>query len=102
MPMNMTATRINTGNGAAISSRAGIVPERFTEEISRGRREEHTQKKFVPVAMNGSLLTKNRRKLAVAKPQPLAGAQGQWPSPSTLQLNRSNVKHKPAARGRTR
>lgn len=71
------------------------------EDVYRGGREEHTQKKFVPTAMNESLVTTSRWKAPARRPQRVDGIQSRR-SPSTLELNRSNVKHKPAARGRMR
>lgn len=81
-----------------------LKPERFIEEIYRGARERHTQKKFAPVAMTASLQTISRWKTPRRRPRSKAAATGTawqyWPS--TFQLNRTNVKRKPAARGRAR
>jgi hypothetical protein len=70
------------------------------EELCRSPRERHTQKRFVPVAMSFSLQSASPRKLATSRPQTKSTRPAH--RPSTLQLNRSNVKRKPAARGRTR
>ena len=78
-------------------------PERSVDEIYRTGRERHTQKKFVPAAMNFSLETGSRWKAPAARARSGGGTgRVQRRSPSTLQLNRSNVKRKPSARGRTR
>ena len=76
-----------------------LRPEQYIKEISRGARERHTQKQFVPRAMNLSLKATNRWK--APRPQPRAIETASHYSPSTRQLNRSNVKRKPAARGHT-
>jgi len=81
--------------------RRQLKPERFIDEVYRSGRERHTQKKFVPAAMNFSLETSSRWKQPLSRPQSKAG-RALWRSPSTLRLNRSNVKRKPSARGRTR
>ena len=77
-------------------------PERFSSrDLQRGRREDHTQERYVPEAMNLTLTTKERWKPA----KPRAGSKGgrvRRRSPSTLQLNNSNVKRKSKARGRTK
>lgn len=78
-----------------------LQPERFIKEIDRGPRENNTRKTFVPIAMNSSLRTINRWKTSLPRPQP-ATIQPVRHWPSTLQMNRSNVKRKAAARGRAR
>src|SRR5882757_8472739 len=78
-------------------------PERFlTEEFHVGRREDHTQKIFVPEAMNRLLVTTNRWAEPIPRPQRKSGGRVRRRSPSTLHLNRSNVKRKSKARGRTK
>jgi hypothetical protein len=78
-------------------------PERFVvEEIHHGRRENHTQKKFVPMAVKLSLWATSRWKPNAPKPRRKGGGRIRQRSPSTLYLNRSNVKRKSAARGRSR
>ena len=74
--------------------------ERSIEETYRSPRERHTQKQFVPVAMNASLQAPSRWKSPAPKPRAKSAISER--SPSTLRLNRSNVKRKPSARGRTR
>lgn len=78
-------------------------PERFVvEELHRGRRENHTQKKFVSRAMNGSLITTRPWKLPTPETRRPGGGRTRRRSPSTLHLNRSNAKRKASARGRTK
>ncbi|HEX9046516.1 MAG TPA: hypothetical protein VF988_05770 [Verrucomicrobiae bacterium] len=74
-------------------------PERFlVEEFHRGRREEHTQGKFVPTAMNLALQPRVRTKPMPAEPLPATGSRPRRRSPSTYLLNRTNVNRKPSAR----
>jgi len=78
-------------------------PERFlTEEFHIGRREDHTQKRFVPEAMNLTLVTTSRWTDPVPRPKRKGGGRQRRRSPSTWQLNNSNVKRKSRARGRTK
>jgi hypothetical protein len=78
-------------------------PERFlTEEYHVGRREDHTQKKYVPEAMNLSLVTTSRWAEPEPRPQRKGSGRSRRRSPSTLRLNNSNVKRKSRARGRTK
>ncbi|HZF02444.1 MAG TPA: hypothetical protein VE344_11200 [Methylomirabilota bacterium] len=78
-------------------------PERFVvEEIHHGRREDHTQKKFTPKAMNLSLMTTSRWKSSATELQRNVGGRIRRRSPSTLHLNNSNVKRKASSRGRTK
>ncbi|MGH7943214.1 MAG: hypothetical protein ACREFR_19315 [Limisphaerales bacterium] len=74
--------------------------ERFMEELYRSPRERHTQKQFVPTAMKGSLQVISRGKRAIPRLRPKSGRTARR-VPSTLLLNRGNVRRKPAARGRT-
>jgi len=72
--------------------------------MSRGVCENHTQKQFVPAAMYFSLTLSRQLKPAPPKPESQGGRTRQH-SPSTLLLNRSNVKRKaaaPRARARTK
>lgn len=99
--MNQAKNRAQPRDGAnAIRSRAGVLSS-LHEEIYRPR-EPHTQKKFVQRAINLTLAPGNDSKNPADRPAPIAGARASRRSPSTLRLNRSNVKRKPAARGRTR
>lgn len=78
-------------------------PARFlTEEIHRGRREDHTAEKFVPVAMERSLVAISRWEEPAPKPGRQAGGRVRRRSPSTLRLNNSNVKRRSSARGRAK
>lgn len=78
-------------------------PERsFTEGFHIGRREDHTQNRFVPAAMNLSLVTTSRWAEPKPRPQPKSGGRQRRRSPSTQRLNNSNVKRKSRARGRTK
>ena len=79
--------------------RRRIKPERFADEIYREGRENHTQKRFISKAMNSSLATTSRRKLPMHHSEYESSGRTLQRSPSTLRLNRSHVKHKPAARG---
>jgi len=88
------------GNDAAALNQRRLDPGRFVEEISRGRREKHTQKKFAPAAMYFSLSMMKRWKTPAAGPKAKSGGRVRKHSPSTLLLGKSNVKRKPAARGR--
>ncbi|HEV2455215.1 MAG TPA: hypothetical protein VGY98_13205 [Verrucomicrobiae bacterium] len=81
--------------------RRQLKPERFAGDLYRSPREDHTQKHFVPAAMTNSIQTTNRRKSTPSHSQPKARQPSQRGA-STLLLNRSNVKRKPSARGRTR
>ncbi|HEU6447899.1 MAG TPA: hypothetical protein VFV23_05635 [Verrucomicrobiae bacterium] len=77
-------------------------PERFgTGELHRGRREDHTQRGFVPAAMEAALEMVPRKPAKRGSASKGAG-RNRRRSPSTLLLNNSNVKRKPAGRGRTR
>lgn len=80
--------------------RRSLQYERFIEELYRSPRECHTQKRFVPAAMKGSLQVMSRGKRAIPRLPPKSGRTARR-APSTLLLNRSNVRRKPAARGRT-
>lgn len=80
--------------------RRELKPERFIEKEYRSGRERHTQKRYIPAAVNYSLETRSRWKSPVARARTPESRPRR--SPSTLQLNRSNVKRKPSARGRTR
>src|SRR6185369_1335469 len=78
-------------------------PERFlTEEFHIGRREDHTQKRFIPEAMNLTLVTTSRWTDPVPRPKRKGGGRQPRRSLSTLRLNNSNVKRKSRARGRTK
>ena len=78
-------------------------PRRFlTEEYHIGRREDHTQKRFVPQAMNLTLVTTSRWTEPLPRPAAKGGGRTARRSPSTLRLNNSNVKRKSRARGRSR
>ena len=78
-------------------------PRRFlTEEYHIGRREDHTQKRFVPAAMDLSLVTTSRWADPMPRPSAKGGGRSRRRSPSTLRLNNSNIKRKPRARGRTK
>jgi len=91
----------NIFDQTAGASRPWIRPESFLEDIHRGPRENHTQRKYYPVAMNLSLVTRSRWKPPL--PQPRIFLDIAPPRrPGTFALNSSNVKRKPAARGRTR
>jgi hypothetical protein len=74
----------------------------LTEEYHIGRREKHTQRRYVPAAMTLSLVTTSRWTDPLPRPQRKGGGRLRRRSPSTLQLNNSNVKRKPKARGRTK
>ena len=91
--------RSRRGNTGTINQRR-MEPERFSEDITRGRRERHTQKEFIPKAMSFELAIRNRWKAAAALPKAKNGGRVRARSPSTRLLNKSNVKRKPAARGR--
>lgn len=97
----MGNTRIALKNRPAASIRPGSKPERHIADLYRAGREDHTQRKFVPAAMDRSLVSRKRGKSPAARPQPKLAAGRDRRSPSTLRLNRSNVRRKPAARGRT-
>jgi hypothetical protein len=77
-----------------------VPPGRINDELRRSPRERHTQDQFVPIAVSLSLQTAGRWKSPAPRPGPKS--TGGTRSYSTLQLNRSNVKRKPTARGRTR
>jgi len=82
-------------------------PERFsTGELHRGRREDHTPKRFVPAAQEAALRQSNLQEGDSCKsPAPkkhFASGRISRRSPSTLLLNRTNVKRKSSARGRAR
>jgi len=78
-------------------------PRRFlTEEFHIGRRENHTQKQFVPAAITLSLVTTSRWTEPLPRPTRKGGGRIHRRSPSTLRLNNSNVKRKARARGRTK
>ena len=79
--------------------RRRLKPERFADEIYREGRESHTQKRFIPKAMKLSLATTSRRKSSMRHSEYESSGRTLQRSPSTLRLNRSHVKHKPAARG---
>ena len=101
--MNTSVPRsiFSENTGLAMDFRQ-LKPERFINEISRGARERHTQKKFVPRAMNISLKPASRWKESRPQPRSTAASRTEgyyWSS--TQQINRSNVKRKPAARGHT-
>jgi hypothetical protein len=81
--------------------RRHLKPERFAGDLYRSPREDHTQKHFVPATITNSLQTTKRRKSTPSRLQPKAREAAQRGA-STLLLNRSNVKRKPSARGRTR
>ena len=77
--------------------------ERFlTEEFHVGRREDHTQKRFVPEAMDLTLVTTSRWADPLPQPKRKGGGRSRRRSPSTLQLNKSNPKRKSRARGRSK
>jgi len=87
------------GMGVGIAKPPADRPERFlVEEFHRGRREDHTQGKFVPAAMNLSPRPRLRTKPMSAEPLPKTGGRQRQRSPSTYLLNRTNVKRKPSAR----
>jgi len=98
--MNVSG-RTNPENTSKLG-RAQLRPGHFTEEMYRCAREEHTQKRFVPRAMDFSLETASRWKPAVPRPESKGGGRAALRSPSTFLWDRSNVKRKPSARGRTR
>lgn len=80
-----------------------LKPEQFSGEIYRGARECHTRKRFVARAMNYSFVAGSRGKSPAARPRSKVAVGTAWYYwPGTFLLNRSNVKRKPAARGRTR
>jgi hypothetical protein len=141
----MNAPR-NVLNNRTVFNRARSMPDRFMDGKYRASRENHTQKKYAPLAIAASLAVHNRWKPPMARPRHMSpkidlprphrgaltsgasavscavltwvGVRGQAPTPnefmiqetsfgrkhlrshSTLRLNRSHVKHKPAARGR--
>ena len=76
-----------------------IKLKRFVDEIYREGRESHTQKRFISKAMNSSLTTTSRWKSPMRRPEYESSGRPLHRSPSTLRLNSSHVKHKPAARG---
>lgn len=88
-------------NTAWSSKDRQFQPDRFMNEIYRSPRECHTQKKYVSAAMNQSLQPVSRWKSSVPRSRPKTG-QPDRRVISTLLLNRSNVKRKSPARGRTR
>lgn len=71
------------------------------EDIYRPR-ERHTQRRFVPAAMNLTLVTTSRWAEPMPRPQRKGGGRIHRRSPSTSQLNYSNVKRKATARGRAK
>lgn len=73
----------------------------LADEVYRTR-EDHTQKKFVPEAMNLSLVTTSRWAEKLSRPQRKGSGRVPRRSPSTLRLNNSNVKRKATARGRAK
>jgi hypothetical protein len=81
------------------SGRRTKLPEQFLPEDIYHARERHTQKRFVPAAMNLSLVMESRWKPS-QQVTTLHGGRVRRRSPSTLQLNNSNVKRKATARGR--
>jgi hypothetical protein len=89
------------GNRVAPLNQRWIEPGWFVEKSFRGARENHTQKKYLPLAMEFSLLAASRWKPPRCPPPPSRSSRTRSRSPSTLRLNLSNVKRKPAARGRT-
>jgi hypothetical protein len=92
--------RSKRGNQTGTISQQRMEPERFSEDITRGRRERHTQKTFIPKAMSFSLAIRNRWKAVASRPKVKVGGRARSRSPSTRLMNKTNVKRKPAARGR--
>ena len=97
----MNAPRNVPNNRTIIFNRARMMPDRFMDEKYRAGRENHTQKKYAPLAIAASLVTHNRLRPPMARVHETADTMG-LRSHSTLRLNRSNVKRKAAARGRMR
>jgi hypothetical protein len=123
-----------TANNPAVFNRPQLKPDHFfVADLYRGPRENHAQKKYVPIAMALSLATESRWQSPMARARRVAedrspsppsgervGVRGQALAPNTfiiqnsslgrkhlrspgsVRLNRSNVKRKPGARGRTR
>lgn len=88
---------------ARVIRRPARQPARYlTVEFHQEEREEHTQGKFVPAAMNLSLAGKNRWKRRVPEPRHAAAGRIRLRPPGTLQTNNSNIRRKPAARGRAK
>jgi hypothetical protein len=86
------------------NGRAGKMKpsERFrAQEIYRPR-EDRTQKRFVPEAMNLSLVTTSHWAEKLSRLQSKGGGRIPQRSPSTLRWNNHNVNRKAAARGRTK
>lgn len=83
------------------ASRPWIRPESFVRDLRRGSRENHTQEKYYPVAMNLSLVTRSRSKPPMPRPQTVVTIAAPC-RPGAFAINRSHVKHKPAAHGRGR
>ena len=72
----------------------------LTEEFRQEGREKHTQGKFVPEAMKLSPSGSGRRKVLTAGQRHGAAGRTRRRSPGAPQLDASNTRRKPAARGR--
>ncbi|HTV63021.1 MAG TPA: hypothetical protein VMH30_10690 [Verrucomicrobiae bacterium] len=81
---------------------AGQPARYLTVEFHQEEREEHTQGKFVPAAMNLSLAAKDRRKRRAPEAPHRAAGRIRLRAPGTLQTDNSNIRRKPAARGRAK
>lgn len=92
--------RSKRGNQTGTINQQRMEPEHFTEHLARSLRESHTQKEFVPKAMGFSLAVKSRWKAAASRAGAKRTGRVRARSPSTRLLNKTNVKRKPAARGR--
>jgi hypothetical protein len=94
----MTIKPISKGLSGSLIRRR-IKPEHFADEIYQEGRESHTQKRFISKVMNSSPATTSRWKSPTRRPEYESSGRPLHRSPSTLRLNSSHVKHKPAARG---
>ena len=73
--------------------------ERFlAEELHRGRREEHTQRKFAREAMRVAVRPGGGIEPQMREAERRGAGRIHVRSPSTYRFNKSNVKRKPAAR----
>ncbi len=94
----MSIRPITRGLSSSLMRRR-VKPERFADETYREGRENDTQKRFISKAMKSALATTGRWKVPMRHSEYESGGRTLQRSPSTLRLNSSHVKHKPAARG---
>jgi|SRR5580658_4384134 hypothetical protein len=100
--MNVVEERERTENRVTGSHPPRIRPRQSAGQSRRAARENHTQRKFVPAAMYFSLTMRSQWKSPRPEPPLKPGGRARHHRPGTHLLNTSNVKRKPAARGRMR